>query len=282
MIVALAASVAIFYVFGRYRFPLVPVLALFAGAAIANARDAYQQKGRRLLPAMGAALAVAAIVNWPLGSSGPGAPGYNNLSNAYLRQGKVGEALKTALLALELDPEYGVAHYNLGNLYAQQGKFAEAKSHFETALRLYPNYADAHANYGQLLAEQGDLDAGIRYFRRALDLNRSLPRAHLNLGVALAKQGKLDEAARALSDAARLSATPEAVYYLGSVYAAQSRYEEAVASFRMALQIEPNFVPAHQSLARLFAAAGKTAEASAHYREAIRLMKQQRPGAGAR
>ena len=281
MILSLSASVAVFYVFGRYRFPLVPLLALFAGAGLVAAARLYREKQQRfLVMAFILTLAAGVIVNWPLpGVSGPGAAGYNNLANAYLKQGKVVEATKTALKAIEADPAYGVAHYNLGNLYAQQGKLDEARRHFETALRLYPNYADAHTNYGQLIAEQGDIETSIRYFRRAIELNRALPRAHLNLGVALAKQGRLDDAVNALRQASHLSPdSPEASYYLGSVYAAQNRYGEAVESFRQTLQIQPDFVPAHQSLAQLLAMLGKTTEASEHYREAIRLMKQQRPG----
>jgi tetratricopeptide (TPR) repeat protein len=280
MVLSLAASIAIFYVFGRYRFPLAPLLALFAGAGVAAALELYKEKNWRLV-ATGAAIALCAavIVNWPMSNvSGPGAAGYNNLSNAYLKQGKIAPAINTALEAIQADPNYGVAHYNLGNLYAQQGKFDAARRHFETALRLYPNYADAHSNYGQLTAERGDIETGVRYFRRAIELNPALPRAHLNLGVALAKQGRLDEAVPALAQAARLSPdSPEPSYYLGSVYAAQNRYGEAAAAFQRALQINPGFVPAHQSLARLFATVGKNSEAAEHYREAIRLLKQQRP-----
>ncbi|HKY06649.1 MAG TPA: tetratricopeptide repeat protein [Candidatus Binatia bacterium] len=285
MILALAGGVAMFYVFGRYRFPLVPFLALFAGAGAAAALELYKNKHWGLLAGgVAAALCAAGIVNWPVSHvSGPGAAGYNNLSNAYLKQGRIDEATRVAIRALEVDPSYGVAHYNLGNLYSLQGKFADARGHFESALRMYPNYADAHSNYGQLLAEQGDLEGGIRHFRKAVELNPTLPRGHLNLGVALAKQEKLDEAIPSLQQAVRLSpGAPEPSYFLGNVYAAQNRYGEAVAAFQKALQINPGFVPAHQSLARLFGMIGKTREASQHYHEAVRLMKQQNPDRGMR
>jgi Tfp pilus assembly protein PilF len=285
MILSLSASVAVFYVFGRYRFPLVPLLAVFAGAGLMASVRLYRENRRGVATtAFIITLSAGVIVNWPLrGASGPGATGYNNLANAYLKQGKVAEATKTALKAIEADPNYGVAHYNLGNLFAQQGKFDVAQRHFETALRLYPNYADAHSNYGQLIAEQGDIETGIRYFRKAIELNPALPRAHLNLGVALAKQGRLNDAIPALRQAVRLTPdAPEANYYLGSVYAAQHRYGEAADSFRQALRLQSDFVPAHQSLAQLLGLMGRTAEATEHYREAIRLMKQNRPAAGAR
>jgi tetratricopeptide (TPR) repeat protein len=277
MMLSLAASIALFYVFGRYRFPLVPLLALFAGAAISEAARLYKdQAWAALVPGVAALLVAGTIVNLPLQSSdGPGAAGYNNLANAYLKQGKVDEAIQTARHAIEIEPGYGVAHYNLGNLYAQQGKFALAQRHFEEALRLYPNYADVHSNYGQLLAERGDIKSGIEHFRKAIELNPALSRAHLNLGVALAKQGRLDEALRPLEQAARL--TPESAdarYYLGSVYAAQNRFSEAAEYFHQALRVQPEFVPAHQSLAQLLAAQGKRAEATEHYQEALRLLKQ--------
>jgi len=285
MVLALASSVALFYVFGRYRYPLVPLLALFAGAAIARLLSLFRQRHWRPLPAAFCVLLLsAAIVNWPIyGFSGPGAAGYNNLSNGYYKQGRVNEAIQTALKALELEPDYGVAHYNLGNLYAGQGRFDLAKRSFEEAVRLYPNYAALQSNYGQLLAESGDLDAGVEHFEKAIALNPMLGRAHLNLGVALAQQGKTAAAVGPLQRAAQLNpASPQASFYLGSVYAAEKRYVEAAAAFNQALHIEPDFAPAHQSLAQVLALQGNKEAALRHYQEAVRLMQQGGPARSGR
>ena len=276
MILSLALSVAIFYIFGRYRFPLVPLLTLFAGAAVAELGNLFRNRGRSLAVAFVVLLASALIVNWPIyGIHGPGSVGYNNLSNAYYKQGKVTEAINAARQALQVEPDLGVAHYNLGNLYAAQGKFDIAKQYFERAMAIYPNYAEVRTNYGQLIAERGDLETGIRYFRQAIRLNPAITRAHLNLGVALAKEGRLEEAIQPLRRAAELNPdAPEASYYLGSVYAAQNRYAEAAAAFERALQIRPDYVPAHQSLAQLLVLQGRKGEAMQHYQEALRLMRQ--------
>jgi type IV pilus biogenesis/stability protein PilW len=276
-LLSLAASVAAFYVFGRYRFPLVPLLVLFAAAGVMAAIRLYRERMWRFLTMASLfSLCAGVVVNWPMdGASGPGAAGYNNLANAYLKQGNISEATRTALKAIEVDSDYGVAHYNLGNLYAQQGKLDLAQRHFAEALRLYPNYADAYSNYGQLIAERGDIETGIRYFSKAIELNPSVARAHLNLGVALAKQGRFDQATSALRQAVRLTPdSPDASYYLGSVYAAQSRYSDAAEFFKEALRIEPNFVPAHRSLAQLLEMQGRSAEAAEHRREVSRLMNQ--------
>jgi tetratricopeptide (TPR) repeat protein len=242
MILSLAASVAVFYVFGRYRFPLVPFLALFAGAGIVRAVALC--KAKNFQPVTIAALLLLCtgiVVNWPMiAISGPGPGGYNNLANAYFREGKINQAIETAKLAVQLRPDYGVAHFNLGNLYATQRGFGLAQSHFEEAIRIYPNYAEAHSNFGLLLAQQGNLKDSIQEFRKAIDLNPSLEGPYLNLGVALAKQGRYDEAAKFVQDA---------------------------------LRFRPDYVQAHESLAQILSFQGKKEEAARHYQEALRLMK---------
>ncbi len=281
MILALAASVAVFYVFGRYRFPLVPLLVLFAGAGLMQMIHFYKDgRWRPLFGTIAVFCACAIFTNWPMFEfSGPGAGGYNNLSNAYYKQGKVEEAIQTALKAIEVEPSYGVAHYNIGNLYAGRGQFALAQRHFEEALRIYPNYAEVRSNLGQLLAERGDLQAGIEQFRKAIALDPAIFRAHFNLGVALAKQGNIYEADAPLREAARLRPqSAEARFYLGSVYAAQNRFDLAAQSFKSALQIDANLAAAHESLARVLSAQGKREEAMEHYQEAIRLISARRGG----
>jgi len=284
MILSLALSVAIFYVFGRYRFPLIPLLTLFTGAALVGLVNLFRSRGVESLAAsVVVLLASALIVNWPLyGIHGPGPVGYNNLSNAYYKQGKIAEAISAARQALQADPDLGVAYYNLGNMYAAQGKFDIAKEYFERAIAIYPNYAEVRSNYGQLIAERGDLETGIRYFREAIALNPSISRAHLNLGVALAKEDRLEEAIEPLQRAVDLTPNlPEASYYLGSVYAAQNRYADAAAAFNHALQIRADFVPAHESLAQLLLLQGNKEKAMEHYQEARRLMQQARSNTAA-
>ena len=276
MIAALASSVAVFYVFGRYRLPLVPLLALFAGAGLVESARLYRQRHWwSLMAGLALFTLVGMVANWPLyGVQGPGPAGYNNLSNAYYKQGRIEEAISTALKAIELQPDYGVARYNLGNLYAAQSRFDLARTNFQEAIRLFPNYADAYSNFGQLIAERGDIETGIQYFRKAIELDPSVSRAHLNLGVALAKQGRIQEALRPLHAAVRLAPeSAEARNYLGSLYATQGRYDEAEKFFRDALRVRPDYAQAHQSLAQLLLLQGKKEAARQHYEEALRLMK---------
>jgi tetratricopeptide (TPR) repeat protein len=70
----------------------------------------------------------------------------------------------------------------------------------------------------------------------------------------------------------------ESRLYLGSVYAAQNRFDLAAQSFKNALQIDANLAAAHESLARVLSAQGKREEAIEHYQEAIRLISARRAG----
>src|ERR1044071_4166999 len=162
MIASLALSVAVFYVFGRYRFPLVPLLTLFAGATVVELVKLFRsQRVESIAAGVVVLVASALIVNWPLYAiNGAGPVGYNNLANAYYNKGKIAEGISTARQALQVEPDLGVAYYNLGNMYAAQGKFAIAKEYFEHAMVIYPNWAEARSNYGQLIAQGGDLEIG--------------------------------------------------------------------------------------------------------------------------
>src|SRR5262249_23011926 len=158
---------------------------LFAGAGIVQAITLYRRKELRPLATVGAvALFTGILVNWPiLKFRGPGPGGYNNLANAYSKEGRIDRAIETAKLAIAVDSNHGIANFNLGNLYAALGRYDLVRPQFEETLRVYPNYAEAHSNFGQLLAQQGDVEGGVREFRRAIELNPSLGAPYLNLGV---------------------------------------------------------------------------------------------------
>ncbi|MBI2091315.1 MAG: tetratricopeptide repeat protein, partial [Deltaproteobacteria bacterium] len=279
-----AVSVALIYVFGRYRFPLVPILALFAGAAVVETFALY--RGKRLregVVCVLVGLATLVIVHWPLiGKPGPSAAGYNNLGNALVRQGRIDEAIESYQQALALEATSGAAHYNLGNLLAKQGDLKAASTHYEQAVRLSPDFPEGYWNLGNLLMQQGDLEKAIAVFREGVAISPRQAEGHFYLGTALAKQGQLNEAVDHLQKAIAIKPDyAEAYHNLGRVLGAQGRLDKAVEFFQQALHIQPEFAEAHESLAVAFSQMGERGRALKHYEEAIRIMKsQQRPHGG--
>jgi len=191
----LAFSVAMFYVFGRYRFSMVPLLTLFAGAGLTGLFALLRERSMRQLLTCAAVLLLAvAAVHWPvIDQSGPSASALNNLGIALARQGRIAEAIRSYELAIRARPAFAVAHNNLAATLARQGKLDEAIRYYREAVRIDPDYATAHNNLGIVLARRGDLEGAATHFRLALRIQPQFAEARQNLSRALARQGRKDE-----------------------------------------------------------------------------------------
>jgi tetratricopeptide (TPR) repeat protein len=303
---AYAASVVAFYVFARYRYPLVPLLMLLAGAGVIGARAWFTSERRARVAWTAAALAaVAVLCNWPLLSTtlmravtesnlavalqADGriddavthyeravalqpdyAPAYNNLGTALRAKGRLPDAVAAYERALSLRAEYPEAHYNLANVLTDEGRTKEAAQHFRVALQAMPGSADVHNNLGIALADEGKRDDAITEFRAAVAADPASAKSHRNLADALSSVGRNDEALLEFRRAAQLAPADGAMRYdLGSFLMQIDRTEEAIVEFRAALKLSPRSVEAHNNLGIALATQGRMDEAIAHFRAAL-------------
>lgn len=242
MALTFAAAVTLFYVFARYRYPLVPIAALFAGAGLDGLWRHLRagRSGAREL-AIGVALgAVAAVVsNWPVpqryaddavtyynaGSvllereqmeqavalleravlADPGFPEtYNNLGRAQLALGKIDDARRTLARGVELAPDHALLHFNLAVVTSRQGDAAATRALLERAVALDPLLVRAYGPLAELEFQSGDRDAAIGHLRRAVELEPDAAPPHADLALALLLAGQLPEAIAELRSAVRL------------------------------------------------------------------------------
>ncbi|HEY6952752.1 MAG TPA: tetratricopeptide repeat protein, partial [Bacteroidota bacterium] len=77
------------------------------------------------------------------------------LLEAYVKSGRIKEAIKTFRIAVENDPNNKTNHYILGILLRTDGDFPSAVSEFKTALTLDPSYSDALYDIGATLYNWG-------------------------------------------------------------------------------------------------------------------------------
>jgi tetratricopeptide (TPR) repeat protein len=164
LIVSMAAAVALFYVMGRYRFPLVPLLIPFAAIGCVSMWhhvEAYEW--RRLTAPVAVALAVGIVVNWPVHE-------------------------ETRLNAL--------AVMNVGVALAEEGDLTGATEQFQQAVEGLPESAEANNNLAQALALQNDYEAAIPHYQAALRAEPDLLGVDYNLAFALERTGRVDEALR--------------------------------------------------------------------------------------
>jgi tetratricopeptide (TPR) repeat protein len=305
---AYAASVAAFYVFARYRYPLVPTLMIFAAAGIVDARgwlSAHATDRGNVFGVAAAAVATIVFCNWPLLSATTMravtennlatalqidghvdeaiahyqraitlqpdyAPAYNNLGTALRAKGKPLDAVAEYQRALGVRAAYPEAHYNLANALTDAGRPKDAADHFRIALQAMPGSADVHNNLGIALADEGKRDDAITEFRAAVAADPASPKSHRNLADALAGAGRTDEALIEFRRAAQLAPGDGAIRYdLGSFLMEMDRTEEAIVEFRAALKVSPRSVEAHNNLGIALATQGRMDDAITHWRAAL-------------
>ena len=94
-----------------------------------------------------------------------------NLGTVFFNGHAWSDAEQQYKLALEIDPDYALAHFNLANLYDEQDDPAGALHHYHEAIRLNPKYADAHYNLALLYQGLRELLNAMRHWRAYLRLD---------------------------------------------------------------------------------------------------------------
>ncbi len=284
MLISYAASVALFYVFGRYRFPLVAWLVMFAAAGLV---EAYRlARSRRFAPvAVGAGLAglVAALVNQRGAHTEDDcrSNAHSILAHHLAQQpGTTDEAMAQYRRALELRPQNAGAHYSFGVFLAGQGQLDEAIAHFNEALRLKPDFAQAHNNLGAALASQGRLAEADHHFERALQISPDYAEARYNHAKTLLALGRAREAVREYRETLRLNPDlPAALRDLAWVLATHpdAGLRDGAEAVRLAERLRAS-VPAASAdvldvLAAAYAEAGRFDDAIGTARQALQLAR---------
>jgi TolB-like protein/DNA-binding winged helix-turn-helix (wHTH) protein/lipoprotein NlpI len=157
--------------------------------------------------------------------------------------------------AVTKDSNYPEAYAGLADAYGLLGMMSEAKAAAEKALELNPDLADAHASLG-LIAPFLDWNwaEGKKHFERSLALNPNYATAHHWYAEAyLMPTGHVDEALSELRTAQALDPlSPVITTDLGKELYFARQYDEAVIEFHRALELDPDFVSAHNWLSDTF------------------------------
>jgi tetratricopeptide (TPR) repeat protein len=301
-----AASVVLFYVFARYRFPLVPFLMLFAAVGVLSARSLFVAASSSRRAALILALVLTAVaVNWPLLSptrmraitetnlgtalheagrldeavvryrkavvlQPDYAPAYNNLGVTLRAQGNLDEAIATYERGLRVDGDSQDLHFNLANALLSQNRADEAAAHLRASLAGEPDSADTHNNLGTALAAKGQYEPAVAEFRAAIALDPGSVLAHRNLGNALASMGRTAEALAALERAVAIApADADANYDLGSLLLEAGRHADAALRLRAAIAANPRSPRALNNLGIALASQGQLQEALALFDQAL-------------
>jgi tetratricopeptide (TPR) repeat protein len=157
--------------------------------------------------------------------------------------------------ALQVTQKNYLAHYHAALAWLRLGRVAEAKAHLLEALQLKPDFALAHYSLGTLLDAREPQEA-IEHLEAAARFDPSWGLPRKALGGALARLGRVEEAIAGYASAARLAPDDaEAQLQLGVLFAGQGKLAEAAAHYRAALRLRPDSPEALNNLAWLLSTA---------------------------
>lgn len=170
--------------------------------------------------------------------------------------------------ALELDPQYALAHagvaqcwtlsgFHLGEL-APREAMPRARQAVDRALELDPQLAEGHLWRGviALLYDYDLAEAEVRV-TRAIELQPSAVHAHIWRSILRSVAGRHDEALAEALEAERLDPIAVRVQFaLGRGYYHARRFEEARRRFHTVLGMDPNHI-AHVWVAWTYSSAGQ-------------------------
>lgn len=84
---------------------------------------------------------------------------------------KLSSALEIANRALEIDPEYALAHFLRGDILRNMGKYKEAVEEYIYTTQINPYCADAYYNIAKILEILNDRELALDYYKTAYQIN---------------------------------------------------------------------------------------------------------------
>jgi tetratricopeptide (TPR) repeat protein len=165
--------------------------------------------------------------------------------------GKLPESIETFRKVIDLDPRSADAHENLGIALGDRSDFAAALKESSVAIQLAPRSASAHFLRGRLLGDLGKHEEARVEFRKALDIAPEYAQALYYWAALEGDERNIVMQGNLLERYVRLRPDQATVFdQLGHVLEAEHRESEAVAAWRRAIALNPQYVEATYSIAR--------------------------------
>jgi len=277
LLILYPAAVVLVFVAGRYRAPLVPVMAVPAAAGCLVLIAAVRTRNARRVLA-GAAIAAAVVLAGTL--PGPfleertnyAAELHQLVGNRLMAEDRLNESIAQYRLALERGSEQPAVHAKLAEALLRSQDYGGAIEHYRAALARRPDHAMNRFCLGLAYEAGGRLDEALEQYRQTVRLDPTLGKAWSNLGVVCQKTDRLDQAIDAYRQAARAEPGEAIIHYnLGAALAVRGDLDDAVAALRHSLRINPAQPAVRHELALALRRLGRNEEAMLELQRALRI-----------
>ena len=259
-IVAYALSVALFFVSGRYRLPLLVPLCLTSAAALAWIAHGIRARDWRGLTPLGLTVVLLAVLaNWPLGLD-DGRYHEREELILFLVDNRRDDEARVLLERTEpTHPDRARLLLRVGTALLERGDAAFAVPYLERSHGLAPGQVQVEAALGQALYGAGETAlqakqpaAALAFLDKAVAQNPQSATVREKRGLALAMLDRTAEGRAELEQAHALDPGNASICLnLAVLYAQEGRIDEARALAREALRLRPGYPQARGLLATL-------------------------------
>ena len=175
------------------------------------------------------------------------AEAYCKLGLVYFSKNDCKRAIANFHAAIGFDSNYAEAYYHLGRVWDELGKTGRAINNYTETIRLDPTYMDAYLERAFAYEDKYRFGRAITDYSAFIRLSPTNAEAYWLRGNLFRKLGEYNRANADYREAIRLD--PEAKYRMAKCIAdycergdnscKQAMYEEAIAFFTMAIQLDP-------------------------------------------
>jgi tetratricopeptide (TPR) repeat protein len=196
MMATYAASLTLFFLFARYRIPLVPPILIFAAVGTLELRDLIRSRDRREQLQTALVIGCAAVVaNLPLTDTDTQlAASYKNFGTLMIEKENFPKAVEYFEKSIGYRPDVAETLRGMAESLADLGRFEESEDYYERLLVLEPDNFLGNLGLGRVLLVEGRLEEGIAKLELAAELEPGMAQPHRFLAIHYEERGQLVQA----------------------------------------------------------------------------------------
>ncbi|KAI0206852.1 mitochondrial precursor protein [Astrocystis sublimbata] len=169
---------------------------------------------------------------------------YNMRGTFRCLRGSQEQALEDLNKSIELDSSMTQSYVKRASMHLEMGNREKAAEDIETAIQQNENDPDIYYHRAQLHFIHGEWNNAARDYQKSIDLDNSFIFSHIQLGVTQYKMGSFASSMATFRRCIKnFSRVPDVYNYYGELLLDQGQFDEAVAQFDTAMEMEKQTKP---------------------------------------
>ncbi|MAT73743.1 hypothetical protein CMK14_01145 [Candidatus Poribacteria bacterium] len=202
---------------------------------------------------------------------------YSKLGDLFFNIGKIGEAVESYSVILQIQPNAftaqdrlnAIAHYNSGILFARRGNFEQAQAEYQLALQLCPNQSFLYYQFGHTLACQHNFSDAIAFYQKSIRLYSENTSAHYQLMNAYFRLGNQEKGNHQLKKLREVRAQKR--FRMAENDLKNGSTDQAFKLYNRVLDMDPECAPAYARLGAIAFQKNELVKAHKHLQQALEI-----------